>query len=233
MNSRRVVLSMRMALITAALCVSVVGGKPAAAAGTTVTFAGTVTSLSAGYEVPGIEVGDTIFGSLDYDPYVSDSQSIDWIGLYRDAITRFSAQIGDQTFSMVPLPASPRSEIDVLNNDLVAGTYYDSLYFRVAVEDAAAPEIARFLQLTFSVAAANPPAVLPSDALPASFNPSAFAVRSGFVTDLPPDASQGSNFVLTEVAVTPVPEPERWHLLAAGMTLLLAMRYRGRMRRPS
>ena len=221
MNGRRVVLSMRMVLIAAALCVSVLGSKPAAAAGTAVTFAGTVTSLSDGYAVPGIEVGDAIFGSLDYDPYVSDLQPIDWIGLYRDAITRFSAQIGDQTFSMVPLPASPRSEIVVLDNDQVAGSYHDSLYFRVAVEDAAAPEIARFLQLTFSVAAADPPAVLLSDTLPASFDPSAFAVRSGFVTDLPPDVSQGSNFVLTEVAVTPVPEPDAWLLLLAGGALLL------------
>ena len=81
------------------------------------------------------------------------------------AITRFSAEIGDQTFAMIASPPSPTSEIVVLNDDFVSGLYRDSLYFRVAVEDVAQPGVARFLQLTFSVGAATAPSVLQDDAL--------------------------------------------------------------------
>jgi hypothetical protein len=201
---------------------------PAVAASTRLAFSGTVTSLSAPYAIPGIDVGEAISGSLDYDAATADAQPINWIGLYPDAITRFSAVIGDQTFAMVASPPSSTSEIVVLNDDFVSGLYRDSLYFRVAVEDIAQPGVARFLQLTFSVGTVTRPAALQDDALPVLFDPSAFQVTSGFVTYLPPGASQGSNFALTDVSVTPVPEPAHWQLLAAGLPLLLALRHRRR-----
>lgn len=229
-DARRPMHTFIAALLLGTACVA---GGPAVAASTRVTFSGTVTSVSVPYAIPGIDVGEAISGSLDYDTATSDTQPLDWIGLYQDAITRFSAEIGDQTFAMIASPPSPTSEIVVLNDDFVSGLYRDSLYFRVAVEDVAQPGVARFLQLTFSVGAATPPSVLQDDALPVLFDPAAFQVTSGFVTYLPPGASQGNNFTLTDVSVTPVPEPERWHLLAAGTTLLLAMRYRAGLRRPS
>ncbi|AOF82888.1 hypothetical protein BSY238_1162 [Methyloversatilis sp. RAC08] len=227
-DNRRALRRSIAAMLVGAACLA---GGPATAASTQVVFSGTVSSISVPYAIPGIEVGEAISGSLDYDPATSDTQPLNWIGLYQDAISRFSAVIGDQTFAMVASPPSPTSEIVVLNDDFVAGLYRDSLYFRVAVEDVAQPGIARFLQLTFSVGSATRPSALQGDALPATFDPADFQVTSGFVTYLPPGASQGNNLVLTEVSVTPVPEPQSWHLLAAGMTLLLALRHRERLRR--
>ncbi len=202
-----------------ALCLVIAAGGAAAAPATRLTFLGAVSSLSSGYAVPGIEVGDAVSGSLDYDPGGTDTQPLGWVGLYSGAITRFSAQIGDQVFSMVTSP--PPSEIVVINDDLVSGLYRDSLYFRVAVEDAALPGVRRFLQLTFSVGAAARPAVLLDDTLPGDFDPQGFSVRSGFVTYFPPGASQGSNIILSDVDVAPVPEPAAVAMLLAGLAWVL------------
>ena len=186
---------------------------------TRLSFSGVVDSISVGYALPGIYVGDEIAGSLLYDPSVADGQALNWIGYYPGAITGFNATIGALTFTQYTAQ-SPNSEIDVINDDFAAGLYRDNLYFRVAVAEAATPDVARFLQLSFSVAGTTRPGVLVDDSLPADFDPLEFSLRRGFITVLPPGASQGNNFVLNSVTVAPVPEPRMSLLMLAGLSLL-------------
>lgn len=200
---------------------------------TRLSFLGVVDSLSVGYALPGIDVGDEIAGSLLYDPSVADGQPLNWIGYYPGAITGFNATIGALTFTQYTAQ-SPNSEIDVINDDFAGGLYRDNLYFRVAVAEAATPDVARFLQLSFSVAGTTRPGVLVNDTLPAEFDPLEFSLRRGFITVLPPGASQGNNFVLNSVTVAPVPEPRMSLLMLAGLSLLwLGARLHERRRRPA
>lgn len=211
-----------------ATAVAVSFAAPAAAAVTKLSFSGVVDSLSAGHAIPGIDVGDAISGSLLYDSSVADGQPLNWIGYYPGAISGFSATMGALTFTQYTAQ-SPNSEIDVINDDFVGGLYRDNLYFRIAVAEAAAPDVARFLQLSFSVAGTTRPDVLRDDSVPAVFEPADFTLRRGFITVIPPDVSEGNNFVLNAVTVAPVPEPRTSVLMLAGLSLLwLGARMRAR-----
>lgn len=223
---------MRRICTAAATAAAMLATVPAEAV-TRISFSGVVDSLSVGSAIPGIAVGDAVTGSLLYDPSVADGQPLNWIGYYPGAITGFSATIGALSFTQYTAQ-SPNSEIDVINDDLVAGLYRDSLYFRVAVAEAANPDEARFLQLSLSVAGTTRPGVLVDDRIPADFDPLAFSTRRGFITVQPPGASQGSNFALNSVAVAPVPEPRMSLLMLAGLSLLwLGARLHERRRRPA
>jgi len=177
-----------------------------ATANTVVRFAGVIDSLSAGYEIPGIEVGDAVSGTLTFNPSTLDGSPVSWIGYYPDAIVSFDVAIGSRLFTLSAL-GSPASEIDVINDEDIYGTYYDQMLFRVAVEEAANPGVVRFLQLTFSTGATSPPPLLLDDTLPDSPDLNAFDVRRGFITYIPPGGSQGSNFALTAIEVIPIREP--------------------------
>lgn len=224
--------AMRRAGAAAATVAAMLATVPAEAA-TRLSFSGVVDSVSAGYAIPGIDVGDVVAGSLLYDPSVADGQPLNWIGYYPGAITGFSATMGALSFTQYTAQ-SPNSEIDVINDDFVAGLYRDDLYFRVAVAEAATPDVVRFLQLSFSVAGTVPPVVLVDDSIPDIFDPADFTLRRGFITVLPPGASQGNNFVLNSVSVVPVPEPRMALLMLAGLPLLwLGARLHARRRRPA
>lgn len=200
---------------------------------TRLSFSGVVDSVSAGYAIPGIVVGDTIAGSLLYDPTVADGQPLNWIGYYPGAISGFSATMGALNFTQYTAQ-SPNNEIDVINDDFVGGLYRDNLYFRIAVAEAAVPDVARFLQLSFSVAGTTRPDVLRDDSMPAVFDPADFTLRRGFITVIPPDVSEGNNFVLNAVTVAPVPEPRTSVLMLAGLSLAwLGARLHERHRRPA
>nr|WP_304006752.1 hypothetical protein [Methyloversatilis discipulorum] len=224
--------AMQRACAAVATVAAMLATVPAEAV-TRLSFSGVVDSLSAGYAIPGIDVGDAITGSLLYDPTVADGQPLNWIGYYPGAISGFSATIGALSFTQYTAQ-SPNSEIDVINDDFSAGLYRDSLYFRVAVAEAATPDVVRFLQLSFSVAGTTQPGVLVDDSIPADFDPLAFSLRRGFITVLPPGVSQGSNFALNSVAVAPVPEPRMSLLMLAGLSLLwLGAGLHERRRRPA
>lgn len=224
--------AMQRACAAVATVAAMLATVPAEAV-TRLSFSGVVDSVSAGYAIPGIDVGDAITGSLLYDPTVADGQPLNWIGYYPGAITGFSATMGALSFTQYTAQ-SPNSEIDVINDDFVAGLYRDDLYFRVAVAEAATPDVVRFLQLSFSVAGATRPDVRVDDSLPADFDPLAFSLRRGFITVLPPGASQGNNFVLNSVEVAPVPEPRMSLLMLAGLPLLWqGARVRERRRVPA
>ena len=186
--------------MVAAACVLFSIIAPAAAAPTAVkvSFSGTITSISPGYEIPGIFVGDTVSGVLVYDPTTADGQALSWIGYYGDAIKALSVTLGSKSYVLAPAPSS---EIDVINDDLVFGTYYDTMLFRAAVLERGIPDVTRFFQLTFSTSGSVPQTFLTSDALSASPALAALPVRSGFITYLPPGASQGNNLTLDTVRV--------------------------------
>ena len=186
-----------------------------AQATTMVTFSGEVDSLSSG-SIPGIDVGDLISGALVFDPTTIDEQALPWIGYYPDAINDFQATIGDQQFSLDISPSS--SEIDVINDDFLFGTYRDTMLFRVAVNETTTPGSIYFLQLTFSIAATSPPSVLLDDTLLSMPDLDAFTTRRGFIRYFPVGASAGTNFVLTSVDVTTVPEPATLALVGLGLT---------------
>lgn len=205
---------------TALALLAGIGSSGHTLAYTTVTFSGVVDSVSPGYAIPGIGVGDTLSGSLDYDPSILDGNALSWIGYYPGAIFRFNATIGASQFALSSAFATPPSEIDVINDDFFSGTYRDSLYFRVGVEEASNPGVVRFLQLTFSTSAATPPSLLLNDTLPSAPDLGAFGTRRGFLTYNPPGASQGNNFALTSVAVSPIPEADSWLMFFAGLALL-------------
>jgi hypothetical protein len=168
---------------------------------TKVSFAGTITSLSNGYEIPGINVGDAVAGVLVYDPATPDTQPLSWMGYYAGAIKSLSVTIGGKSYSLAGSPQSPASEINVINDDLVYGTYHDNLLFRAGVFEPANPSVVRFFQLTFGETASTPPTILTSDALPAKPMLDAFSFRRGFITYMPPGASQGNNMTLSSVSV--------------------------------
>lgn len=187
-----------------------------AQATTMVTFSGEVDSLSSG-SIPGVAVGDLISGALTFDPTTTDGQALPWIGYYPDAINAFQATIGDQQFSLHMSPSS--SEIDVINDDFFSGTYRDTMLFRVAVDETTSGSIGSiyFLQLTFSIAATSPPSVLLDDTLLSMPDLDAFTTRRGFIRYFPVGASAGTNFVLTSVDVTTVPEPAALGLVGLGL----------------
>lgn len=231
MNTRRLQKA-RRACVAIATAGAVLVAAPVEAV-SRLDFSGVVDSLSVGYALPGIVVGDVISGSLLFDPSVADGQPLNWIGYYPGAISGFSATIGALSFTQYTAQ-SPNSEIDVINDDFVAGLYRDNLYFRVAVAEAATPDVAHFLQLSFSVAGTARPDVLADDRIPNVFDPADFTLRRGFITVLPPGASQGNNFVLNSVAVAPVPEPRMSLLMLAGLPLLWqGARVRERRRVPA
>ncbi len=177
-----------------------------AGANTIVKFSGVIDSISTGYEIPGIFVGDEVSGVLTFNPATVDTQPIEWIGAYPGAISSFKVTIGSKVFSMTT-SGSPAGEIDVINDDNIFSTYHDDMLFRVAVEEATDPGLVRFFQLTFGTSAATPPTLLSSDALLENPDLNAFDIRRGFITYMPPGASAGNNFLLTSVEVIPVREP--------------------------
>ena len=169
-----------------------------------VRFSGTVTSLSPGYAIPGINLGDAVSGVLTYDAATEDEQPISWIGLYPEAITNLVLSIGTNTYAL--FPSFPNNEIVVLNDDLVHSTYYDSLLFRAGVFEGSDPGTSRFFQLTFSTSDTNPPSVLSGDALPANLDLRDLSGGSGFITYMPPGASEGCNFSLESADLCQPPE---------------------------
>lgn len=215
-----------------ALAAMLVVSGPAGAV-SRLTFSGVVDSLSAGYAIPGVAVGDAVSGSLLFDPTVADGQPLNWMGYYPGAITGFSATLGSQHYTQYTAQA-PNSEIDVINDEFVLGLYRDTLLFRVAVVEAATPDLPRFFQLTFGNSTATPSSSLTSDDVPANWAAGSFALQRGFITVLPPGASQGNNFVLNAVEVAPVPEPRMSLLMLAGLSLLwLGARLSERRRAPA
>lgn len=204
-NSSRVSYKSIVSILGGALLASV-ALHGATAGSTLVRFSGEIDSISSGYEIPGIFIGDKVSGVLSFNPATIDDQPLNWIGHYPNAIERFDVTIGSRVFSMTT-SESPASEIDIINDDYYSETYHDSMLFRIAVNESVDPDVVRFFQLTFSTAAATPPSVLSGDALPENPDLAAFDVRKGFITYMPPGASQGSNFTLTNVEVTPISEP--------------------------
>jgi hypothetical protein len=168
-------------------------------------FKGSIMSLSSDYAIPGINLGDEVAGELIFDPTTSDTQPITFIGLYSDAIKNLNFAIGNKNFSLLQPPPAPTTEIVVINDDLVSGKYYDSIFFRAAVIDQATQDI-RFFQLTFSQSGVIQSMILTSDALAASIDLNAFEGQTGFLTYMPPGASQGNNINLTLLSLYPVSE---------------------------
>lgn len=190
-------------IMSALVIMSVIPAAPVHAGLMKLSFKGSITSLSPNDAVPGINVGDEVAGELIFDPATSDTQSIASIGLYVDAIKNLDFSIGSKNFSMLQPPPAPTTEIVVINDDLHSGQYHDSMFFRSAVIDQSTQEI-RFFQLTFSRSGMTQPAVLASDALAVSIDLDAFEGHFGFLTYMPPDASQGSNITLTFFHLYPV-----------------------------
>jgi len=165
-------------------------------------FKGSITSISPYYASPGINLGDYVTGELVFDSATPDGQPLAWMGYYEDAIKDFTLIIGDKNFPMLSPPNS--SEIDIINDELVYDNYHDYILFRVAVIDQTF-QVSRFFQLTFSQTAAIPPTVLINDALTTSININDFEIKTGFLTYMPPGASEGNNITLTYVELYPVP----------------------------
>jgi hypothetical protein len=164
-------------------------------------FEGSITSISPPYAPPGINLGDDVVGELIFDPSTPDGQPLTWMGYYEDAIKSFKLIIGDKNFPMLTPPNT--SEIDIINDELVWDTYHDYILFKVAVIDPSI-EVSRFFQLTFAQFATIPPTVLTNDALTASFDINEFETKTGFLTYMPPGASEGNNITLTYVHLYPV-----------------------------
>ena len=159
-------------------------------------FNGSITSISTYFAPPGINLGDAVSGELTFDSATLDGNPATWMGYYEDAIQSFNLIIGDKKFSMHTPPNT--SEIDIINDELVWDKYYDYILFRVAVIDQSI-EVLRFFQLTFSQSGTIPPTVLTNDSLTASFDFNDFEIKSGFLTYMPPSASEGNNITLTSV----------------------------------
>jgi len=188
-------------ILTVLLWLSLATAAPAHAVLMKLVFQGSITSISEPYAPPGINLGDEVAGELVYDPATIDGQALTWIGYYPDAVKTFTLVIGSRNFPMMAPPDT--NEIDVINDDLVLGKYYDKILFRVAVLDESYQE-ARFFQLTFAQAADVPPTILTSDALDAPIDINQFETKTGFMTYLPPGASQGNDITLTSVHLYPV-----------------------------
>jgi hypothetical protein len=196
-------------------------GSPATVQGQSavIQFAGTITRLDAGYAIPGISVGDIVSGWGVYDAGTPDAQPLLWIGAYVRAITSFRARIGTNCYTLGRVPTGLASEIDVINDDLVYGIYWDDLYFRVGVTEQSDPATLRFLQLTFADSGTNRPAVLSDDRLSTGFNLNGFGSRSGFITYYPPGASQGCDFSFSFTHLSEVP---RLHITESGSSVILS-----------
>ena len=164
-------------------------------------FEGSITSISPPYAPSGINLGDNVFGELIYESATPDEQPLTWMGYYEDPIKSFNLIIGSKSFPMRTLSES--SEIDVINDDLVWDRYYDSIYFRVAVLDQEI-QVYRFFQLTFVQSDTILPTVLTSGDLTTAFDINEFETKTGFLTYLPPGASEGNNITLTHVQLYPV-----------------------------
>jgi len=189
-------------ILAVLLWLSLATAAPAHAVLTKLVFQGSITSISEPYAPPGVNLGDEVVGELVYDPATIDEQPLTWIGYYPDAAKTFTLVIGGSNFLMMAPPDT--SEIDVINDDLVLGKYYDKILFRVAVLDESYQE-ARLFQLTFAQAADVPPTILTSDALGAQpIDINQFESKTGFMTYLPPGASQGNDITLTSVHLYPV-----------------------------
>ena len=189
--------------ITAIIVIlSVTAGAPVHAVLMKLDFEGSITSISPPYALPGINLGDEVSGELVFDTATPDSQPVTWIGAYIDAIKSLKLAVGSRSFSLLQPPDT--TEIDVINDDLVFGVYYDNMLFRAAVIDQST-QVTRFFQLTFSQSAVTPPTALTSDALAASVDMNAFEKKIGFLTYMPPGVSAGNNITLTSVSLYPEP----------------------------
>jgi len=164
-------------------------------------FEGSVTSISPPYATPGINLGDNVFGELIYDSATPDGQPSIWMGYYEDPIKSFKLIIGGNNFPMLTPPNT--SEIDIINDELVWSIYHDYILFRVAVIDQST-EVTRFFQLTFAQSDTIPPTVLTSGALTAALDINEFETKTGFLTYIPPGASEGNNITFTYVNLYPV-----------------------------
>ena len=188
-------------ILAVLLWLSLATATPAHAVLMKLVFQGSITSISEPYAPPGVNLGDEVAGELVYDPVTIDGQPLTWIGYYPDAIKTFTLVIGSRNFPMMAPPNT--SEIDVINDDLVLGKYYDKILFRAAVLDEYYQE-ARLFQLSLAQAADVPPTVLTSDTLDAPIDINQFESKTGFMTYLPPGASQGNDITLTSVHLYPV-----------------------------
>lgn len=179
-------------------------------------FEGSISSIYRPEDVfPGLNMGDGVKGSLIYDPSTPDTQPITWIGYYEDAIKRLTLMIGNRNFPMLPPPES--SEIDILNDELVYGTYYDNVKFRAAVMDQSL-QAPRFFQLSFGENSSTPPTALSSDALDVSIDINAFLwAKNGFITEFFPGEHGAYYFALTSVSLYPVPES----ILTWGLSMVI------------
>jgi len=192
-------------IMSALVIMSVIPAAPAHAGLMKLNFKGSITSLSPDYAVPGINVGDEVAGELIFDPATSDTQPIAFIGLYSDAIKRLDFSIGSRNFSMLQPPPAPTTKIVIINDDLIWDWYYDNIFFQSAVVDQSTQEV-RFFQLTFSQSGTMQPTTLTGDALAVSIDLDAFEGHFGFLTYMPPGASQGNNITLTFFHLYPVTE---------------------------
>ena len=183
------------------VAISVTYVAPAHAELMKLDFNGSITSISTYFAPPGINLGDAVSGELIFDSATLDGNPATWMGYYEDAIQSFNLIIGDKKFSMHTPPNT--SEIDIINDELVWDKYYDYILFRVAVIDQSI-EVLRFFQLTFSQSGTIPPTVLTNDSLTASFDFNEFEIKSGFLTYMPPSASEGNNITLTSVHLYPI-----------------------------
>jgi len=183
-------------ILAVLLWLSLATAAPAHAVLMKLVFQGSITSISEPYAPPGVNLGDEVVGELVYDSTTIDGQPLTWIGYYPDAVKTFTLVIGSRSFPMMAQPDT--GEIDVINDDLVLGKYYDKILFRVAVLDESYQE-ARLFQLTFSQAGDVPLTILTSDTLDAQIDVNQFESKTGFMAYLPPGASQGNDITLTSV----------------------------------
>jgi len=205
-------------ILAVLLWLSLATAAPAHAVLMKLVFQGSITSISEPYAPPpGVNLGDEVAGELVYDPATIDEQPLTWIGYYPDAAKTFTLVIEGRNFPMIAPPDT--SEIDVINDDLVLGKYYNKILFRVAVLDESYQE-ARLFQLTFAQAADVPPTLLTSDALGAPIDINQFESKTGFMTYLPPGASQGNDITLTSVHLYAVNRNSGGKIISMLMLLL-------------